>query len=159
MKKELIILIVVIVIIIVIIIIGAGFFFMKGNGTGEGSGGVAETPETEIRIRGSGTEMVIAPSKNREISGIVTLTMEKVPEGTKSVIFLIYAGMPRMDASPSIIGIDKNGSDGWFLDFDTYAYTDVDYTIEGHTFNVAQPGEGIEQTSAVRVQAQINNSG
>lgn len=154
MKKGLIILIVV----IAIIVVGAGFFFMRGNGAGGGSEGAAETPKTEIRIRGSGTEMVISPSKDREIRGIVTLTMEKFPEDTKSVIFLIYAGMPRMDASPSIIGIDKDGSDGWFLDFDTYAYTDGDYTVEGHTFNVDQPGEGIEQISATRIQVQINNS-
>jgi hypothetical protein len=154
MKK----LVIVISVIVVLIVVGAIAFFLMQE-KGEEVSKIPEPPSTEIRIKGSGTEMVISPSKDREIKGIVTLTMEKVPEGTKSVAFATQGpGQITQDTPINILGFDRDGSDGWSMDFDTYSLADGTYTMNGFAFSVENPGEGVDEVGVARVQVIINNS-
>src|SRR3989344_1832220 len=46
-------------------------------------------PKTEIRASQQNTEMVISPSNDNIVKGIVTITMTEVPKNTNTVAFAI----------------------------------------------------------------------
>lgn len=89
-------------------------------------------PKTEIVGRLKGTEMVIKPSVDNVIKGIVTVTATKVPEGAQRVYFVL-SGQSIEGVGPNI-NIDTDGSDGWSGILDTTQYENGVYTIGALAF-------------------------
>jgi len=87
-------------------------------------------PFTEIRTSGFNTEMVISPTSNNVISGIVTITMSKIPAETGIVGFVLLAQGEELIGGPNL-GMDGSGNDGWSFILDTTAYSNGVYTLSG----------------------------
>jgi hypothetical protein len=113
------------------------------------------TPKTEIRAEGSGIsegmEMLISPSVDNEISGVVTIRMTKVPEETLYVSFAIVG--PGIEDTGPNLGVNIAESEGWSVEFDTNDYSDNTYTLIGYAFSTEQGADtnplGFVQTEVV----------
>ena len=120
-----------------------------------------EKPKIEIIATGrTGMELVISPSADRVIKGIVTITINKVPPGTKYVGFYLEGG-DAGDAEdtgdgPPNLGLDNNGNDGWSLAVDTTVYDNNKYRIFALTF-AEEPSAEVEPTGTVQTEVVINN--
>ena len=116
------------------------------------------TPANEIRADGTGIskgmEMVISPSEDNEISGVVTISMTKVPEATLFVSFAID-GPGINDTSPNL-GLNINESEGWSIEFDTTDYSDDTYTIVGYAF-ATEHGADTNPLGFVQTEVVIKN--
>ena len=117
-----------------------------------------EKPKTEIIAKGQkGAELVISPSADDVIKGIVTITVNNVPQGTKSIDLYLESGDAE-DANdgPPNLGFDDEGSDGWSLIVDTAAYANNKYKIFALTF-AEEPGPTVEPTETIQTEVVINN--
>lgn len=108
--------------------------FLTGCGGSSTTGGEAKAaeksePATKITATGIGTTMVISPSKDKVISGIVTITATKVPSETGVMGFSIEGGNVPKDSSNMNIALDQDDSDGWVSPFDTTEYDNGAYKI------------------------------
>ncbi len=82
------------------------------------------TPRTELSASGPGpTKMIISPTRENEVKGVITLTATEVPTWTKSVIIVFTSG----EAAP--IAILTDGSSGWKYILDTTKYPSGLYTV------------------------------
>ncbi len=119
---------------------------------------IPEKPKTEIIVKGEkGAELVISPSVDKVIKGTVTITMNNVPQGTKSAGFYLESGDAEdtRDGPPNL-GLDNDGSDGWSLTVDTTAYDNNQYHLFALIF-AEEPGSEVEPTATVQVEVVINN--
>jgi uncharacterized membrane protein len=108
------------------------------------------SPKTEVKVQGQNATLVISPSVDNEISGIVTVTVTEVPSETKWVFFTIAARDERPN-SPNL-GIDEDGSDGWSRTVDTTKYKNGVYVIAGMPTTTAE-GDPLGRASAkVRIK-------
>lgn len=114
--------------------------------------------KTEIIAKGQkGTELVISPSRDEVIKGTVTITLNKVPPGTKYAGFYLERGDAE-DASdgPPNLGLDNDGSDGWSLVVDTTIYDNKQHRLFALAF-AEEPGPTVEPTATVQTKVVINN--
>lgn len=81
--------------------------------------------ETQINLKGAkgALDIVIAPTLDESVKGIIKVEAVSVPEGTEMIKF-IFAPQeveigPAMDISKVVIETDASGSDGWRAFFDT----------------------------------------
>ena len=143
---------------IIAAVIIAGIFFIGTIGDDSASTGsiALENSNTDITAKGhGGVELVISPTDKKNIDGIVTLTLNDVPSGTKSVGFAISGnGMDLTETGPNI-GIDTDGSDTWSFMLDTKRYDNGLYEISGLAFSQAD-GSG-SPLGAATAQVVINN--
>jgi len=111
-------------------------------------------PKTEITVTQLGTRLIISPSIDKEIGGVVTLTVTEVPEGTTSIGFAISGlGIEDISATGPNIFTDSDGSDGWESIFDTSRYDNGVYDISGMAF----PESGGAPLGAATAQVVIQN--
>src|SRR3989338_7746077 len=117
-----------------------------------------ERSKIEIRATGpTGMELVISPSADEAIKGLVTLTINQVPPGTKYVGFFLESGDAEESSDgPPNLGLDDEGSDGWSLVADTTAHDNNQYLIFALAF-AEEPGSTVEPTATVQTGAAINN--
>ena len=116
-----------------------------------------DPPKIEIRAKGFGdTELVISPSVDKTISGIVVLTMSQVPPGTKLVAFALEGnGIPSIKETGPNLGTDTDGSDGWIWLFDTTSYDNGLYDVSGIVFS--DLSTGVPPLGAAKLQVIIKN--
>lgn len=117
-----------------------------------------EKPKTEIIAKGQkGTELVISPSVDEVIKGMVTITLNNVPQGTKYVGFYLESEDAE-DASdgPPNLGLDSYGNDGWSLTVDTTAYDNNKKQIFALAF-AEDPDSDVAPTEAAQAAIIINN--
>ena len=115
------------------------------------------TPKTEIRTEGSGVsdgmEMVISPSVGNEISGVVTISLTKVPDETLYVSFAMTGPGLSDTGIDSFIGLNIDESAGWSVTLNTNDYSNNTYTIVGYAFATQHGGDsnplGFVQTEVV----------
>ena len=95
----------------------------------------AETPDTsintneeglfqksEVREKGFNAGILIAPSVNDVISGIVTVSAVDTPKQSKHVGFSISKKFDDLGKGGPNLGIDSDGMDGWGVKLDTSEY-------------------------------------
>ncbi len=119
----------------------------------------AEQLKTKIIAKGpKGTELVISPSMDKVIKGTVTITVNKVPPGTKFIDFHLESSERAEEESdgPPNLGSDDDGSNGWGLIIDTATYDNNKYRILALTF-AEEPGPVVEPTEVVQTEVIINN--
>jgi hypothetical protein len=87
--------------------------------------------------------MLITPTIEKNVNGIITVELTKAPEQTKAVIFVIQKGKISMeDGVGPGTPIDQDGSDGWSVLYDTAEYENGLYeiaAIAGEGFADNQP--------------------
>jgi hypothetical protein len=89
-------------------------------------------PDTEIRSQGYNAEVVIEPSSDNVISGIVTIRVTKAPAETEMAFFAIVGnGSESIETTGPNLGIDSDVSDGWSRLLDTTEYEDGLYEVAG----------------------------
>ena len=99
--------------------------------------------------------MVVSPSTDKVIKGIVTLNLVEVPEGT-GVTALLLQGQGAPDTSGPNLGLDTDGSDGWSYILDTTKYDNGVYTVGGIA-GISLGGESDQPLGAVSTQVIIEN--
>jgi hypothetical protein len=107
--------------------------------------------KTEIRVQGLNASVLIEPSVDNVISGVVTITVTKAPNGTKMAFFTIQ-GQGIKDTGPNL-GIDNDGSDGWSRLLDTTEYKNGLYEISG----LAMSGPDDNPLGVATAQVKIQN--
>ncbi len=114
--------------------------------------------KTEIKVTQMGVEMIISPTKDHILNGVVSIKASKVPEGTETVAFVIQGqGIPDMGITGPNLGIDKDGSDGWATEFDTKAYDNGVYTLLAIAAKEGA-GDGTPPLGGAQVKIYINNT-
>jgi len=100
---------------------------------------------TEVRVKGRTglSEMLITPTIEKNVKGIITVELTKAPDETQAVIFVLNKGKIDMEAGlgPGI-PIDQDSSDGWSTMYDTTEYENGLYevaAIVGEGFADNQP--------------------
>lgn len=92
----------------------------------------AEQPSTEIEVEGRGASMLIEPSVDNVISGVVTVSVTEAPSGTNLVFYAIVGeNTGSIEEAGANLGMDVDGSDGWSRLFDTSEYENGLYEIAG----------------------------
>jgi hypothetical protein len=118
---------------------------VSGCATSEQDDGDAEDPQasepaapkTEIVVEGMNATMVIEPSVDDVISGMVTITISKAPDETEMAFFAMQKqGADPAEEGPNL-GIDTDGSDGWSRLLDTTGFENGLYEIGG--FAIVDP--------------------
>jgi hypothetical protein len=92
----------------------------------------AQQPSNEIKVEGRSASMLIEPSVDNVISGVVTITVTEPPSDTIMVFFaMVGQGTADTEMTGPNLGIDDDGSDGWSRLFDTTEYDNGLYEISG----------------------------
>ena len=149
-----------IIVIIVIVVAGAILFLNNKDEREVVSFEQTEEsalPKTEIRVTGLDSELLITPSVDNVISGIVTISMTKAPAETKSALFLIVEKGEDFKTVGPNLGIDTDGSDGWSRIVDTTQYENGLYDIATAALDVASPGSGDDPIAMTAAQVIIQN--
>jgi len=88
--------------------------------------------KTEITAKGvmRGSEMVITPTIEKNVKGIINIELNNVPQKTRAVAFTIQEGdVERVEGQAPNLPFDYDGSDGWGISLDTSDYENGLYTI------------------------------
>ncbi|MFQ6105500.1 MAG: hypothetical protein ACE5NL_00310 [Candidatus Hydrothermarchaeaceae archaeon] len=102
--------------------------------------------------------MVIAPSEDSFVKGIVTITMTHVPDGTKMVAFAIQgSGIEDIAKTGPNLGKDNDGSDGWSLYLDTTRYPNGVYDIISYASHLTELQEDVPPLGFASAQIVIQN--
>lgn len=151
------------IVLIVALLVGALFFILGGNfsdktaSTQDKKDQDLQTPtaiKTVIIAKAGNTEIVISPSNERVVKGIITITATKVPNETKLVAFAIQGGnIDPIEKTGPNIGVDNDGDDGWSYLLDTKKYENDLYSISA----IAGKSVGSEPLGAVTAQVIIQN--
>ncbi len=118
----------------------------------------AKESKTEIiSIDRQGMELVISPSTDQEIKGTITITMNRVPQGTKYIAFYIESrnSADARDGPPNL-GFDDTENDGWILRIDTTVYDNGQQQILALAF-ADEPSAESEPLAAIQALVTINN--
>lgn len=116
-----------------------------------------ESKKEIISTDRQGVELVISPSADQEIKGTVTITLNKLPPGTKYAAFYIESGNAA-DArnGPPNLGFDDTENDGWTLRTDTTIYDNGQQRIFALAF-AEEPSAESEPLAAIQALVTINN--
>lgn len=101
--------------------------------------------KTDITAKGvmRGSEMVITPTIEKNVKGIIKIELNNAPEGTQAVAFTIQGGNVQMvEGQGPNLPFDSDESDGWSILLDTTDYDNDLYTISsiaGEGFSEGQP--------------------
>ena len=113
---------------------------------------------TEVRVTGRTglSEMLITPTIDKNVKGVITVELTKAPDETKAVIFVLKKGKINVkEGLGPDIPIDQDKNDGWSILYDTTEYENGLYevaAIVGEGFADDQP-----PLDAVGTQIVINN--
>jgi hypothetical protein len=110
-------------------------------------------PKTKIVESGLNAEIEIAPSKDKVISGDVTITANDVPEETGVVGFVLTENKEEIGTDANIIGFDSSLKGGWTKTFDTTEYDNGKYYI----FVLAAEEVGSDPIGSASVRVEIIN--
>lgn len=92
------------------------------------------SPKTEIKVQGQNASVLIEPSVDNVISGVVTITVTEAPNETNMAFFaMVKQGAEDLKETGPNLGIDSDGSDGWSKLLDTTQYENGLYEISGLT--------------------------
>jgi hypothetical protein len=90
------------------------------------------------------------------IKGTVSITMTSVPAGTEVVAFAI--GGPGIEDTGPNLDFDRDGNDGWGMEFDTTFYPNNNYMIYGYAWTVDfSEGEAVMPAGTVSAEVTIEN--
>jgi len=91
-----------------------------------------QLPATEIRVEGQSASMLIEPSVDNVVSGVVTIAVTEPPSETEMVFFVIVGqGIEDTEITGPNLGIDQDGGDGWSRLLDTTDYDNGLFEISG----------------------------
>ena len=112
--------------------------------------------KTEITAKGvvGDSELVISPSIEKNVQGIISIELGNAPSETVAVAFIIDDGTREKNEGPNL-PFDTDGSDGWSIMLDTTDYENGLYSIgavAGVGFDEGQP-----PLDAANVQVIIKN--
>ncbi|MEK6816436.1 MAG: hypothetical protein AABY09_02395, partial [Nanoarchaeota archaeon] len=114
--------------------------------------------KTQIKVSATGMEMIISPSKDNVVKGIITITVTKAPTDTGMVAFAIIGpGIESIEKTGPNLGFDGDGSDGWSFEFDTNTYPNNIYSIATIAFPSITPGGGAPPLGALQAKIEIRN--
>lgn len=147
-------------IVILILVIGGMFLLNKGGGDTlvdfEEQQQAAEpaSPKTEVRAKGFNAEVLVKPSVDNVISGVVTISVTKAPAETNMAFFTITGqGVEGIGPAGPNLGIDGDATDGWSKLIDTTKYKNGLYEIAG----LAMPSTDDDPLGMATVQVLIQN--
>jgi len=113
---------------------------------------------TEIRVKGRTglSEMLITPTIEKNVQGIITVELTKTPEETQGVIFVLQKGKITFEEGLGTgATMDSDKTDGWSILYDTSEYENGLYEVAaiiGEGF-----ADGQQPLDAVVAQIVINN--
>jgi len=116
----------------------------------------SQQPKTEITLENNGLRVRIAPTEDKKVSGVITVTLQSVPSGATKVLISLapqgFSGDP-YNASNVIIQWVENPSDGQEILLDT---TKVENGVYGIGVSATYEGAPESNPWMALVQTQLN---
>ncbi len=89
------------------------------------------------------SEIVLAPTKDNKVSGVITISLVNAPAETKQVGFdIVKSEVNWWETNEAEQDFDKDDSDGWSIEVDTTTYANKEYAFLAIAYtNKIVPGE------------------